>query len=524
MDLISIISFFGFTFLVAFVSWWKTKDYEQDSSDGYFLGGRSLTGGVIAGSLMLTNLSTEQLIGLNGVSFSEGLVAIAWETLASISLVLLALFFLPRYLKSGLTTVPEFLEDRFDRTTRTMTTCLFLMGYVFILLPIVLYSGSLGLIGIFNLDQLFGLTHAEAIWCGVWAIGLVGSIYAIFGGLRAVAISDTVNGIGLLIGGIALPLFGLSFIGDGSVFEGFAILRDSHPERFSAVGRDDQSVPFSTLFTGMILVNTFYWCTNQAIVQRALAAKNLAEGQKGALLAGFLKLLGPLILVLPGMIAFHIFGNDIETGDLAYPMLVQKVLPSHWVGFFAAVMAGAILSSFNSALNSAVTLFSVGIFKRHIRPQSSDKQLVKVGQIFGAVLAVVSMLVAPFIMYAPQGLFGYLQMVNGCYSIPILTIILVGMFTKKVPAFAAKVALVFGVVTYFISQFVWKVDLHYLHVMAILFVISTALMLVIGYFKPMAVAYEQKYTEQVDITPWPYAKFAGLLIVSAAVATYVVFS
>ena len=333
MDLISIISFFGFTFLVAFVSWWKTKDHEQDSSDGYFLGGRSLTGGVIAGSLMLTNLSTEQLIGLNGVSFAEGLVAIAWETLASISLVLLALFFLPRYLKSGLTTIPEFLENRFDRTTRTMTTCLFLLGYVFILLPIVLYSGSLGLISIFKVDQILGLTHSQAIWFGVWAIGLVGSIYAIFGGLRAVAISDTVNGLGLLIGGIALPFFGLSFIGEGDILAGLNTLMESHPERFSAIGSNEQSVPFSTLFTGMILVNTFYWCTNQAIVQRALAAKNLAEGQKGALYAGFLKLLGPLILVLPGMISYHIFGDSLETNDLAYPMLVQKVLPSHWVGF-----------------------------------------------------------------------------------------------------------------------------------------------------------------------------------------------
>jgi SSS family solute:Na+ symporter len=187
-------------------------------------------------------------------------------------------------------------------------------------------------------------------------------------------------------------------------------------------------------------------------------------------------------------------------------------------------MAGAILSSFNSALNSAVTLFSVGIFKRHIRPDTSDKELVKVGQIFGAGLAVVSMLVAPFIMYAPQGLFGYLQMVNGCYSIPILTIILVGMFTKRVPAQAAKIALVFGVVSYFISQFVWKVELHYLHVMAILFVISTALMLIIGYLRPMATPYEQKYTEQVDITPWPYAKLSGFIIVCAAITTYVVFS
>ena len=224
------------------------------------------------------------------------------------------------------------------------------------------------------------------------------------------------------------------------------------------------------------------------------------------------------------MISYHIFGDNLKSNDLAYPMLVQKVLPSHWLGFFAAVMAGAILSSFNSALNSAVTLFSVDIFKMHIKPNYTDRQLVKVGQVFGAVLAVVSMTVAPFIMHAPQGLFGYLQMVNGCYSIPILTIILVGMFSRKVPAVAAKFVLIFGVVSYFVSQFIMKVDMHYLHVMAILFVISTALMLLIGLVKPMQNAYVQEYTEQVDITPWPYAKFVGALIVMSAVGTYILFS
>ena len=212
----------------------------------------------------------------------------------------------------------------------------------------------------------------QAVWVCVFGIGIIGSIYAIFGGLKAVAVSDTINGIGLLVGGLIIPYCGLSIIGDGNIFEGFAALKQLNPEKFNAIGQPSDSVPFSTIFTGMLLVNMFYWCTNQVIVQRVLAARNLKEGQKGVLLAGAIKLLSPTIAVLPGIIAFHLYGDIIEKNDLAYPVLVKKVLPAPLVGFFAAVLVGAILSSFNSTLNSASTLFSIGIYKKDIRPNASE--------------------------------------------------------------------------------------------------------------------------------------------------------
>ena len=339
-----LISFLGFTLLVAGIAWYSTRNTNENSSDGYFLGGRSLTAGVIAGSLLLTNLSTEQIVGLNGQAYSEGILVMAWETLAAIAMVVTAVFLLPRYLKGGLTTVPQFLARRYAVSTKTIASALFLSGYVVVLLPIVLYSGGLAFSSMFELPELLGVSKTAALWISVWSIGIVGSIYAIFGGLKAVAVSDTINAIGLLIAGLMIPIFGLMFIGEGSVMQGLSTLINENPDKFNSIGSETASVPFSTIFTGMMLVQLFYWGTNQAIIQRALAAKNLKEGQKGLMLAAFIKILGPLIVVLPGVIAYHIFQGQLEVPDEAYPRLVAKVLPAGLVGFFAAVLFGAILS------------------------------------------------------------------------------------------------------------------------------------------------------------------------------------
>lgn len=525
-----IITFIGFTALVAIISYLKTKNTDEKSSDGYFLGGRSLTGVVIAGSLLLTNLSTEQIVGLNGAAFKEGILVMAWETLAAIAMVVTAVFLLPRYLKGGITTVPQFLEKRYDKMTKTITSGLFLTGYAVILLPIVLYSGALAINSMFNVPEVLDVSKNTALWITVWGIGIVGSIYAIFGGLKAVAVSDLINAIGLLVGGLMIPFFGLMAIGDGSVSEGVSTLINANPEKFNAIGGSDSSIPFATIFTGMMLVQLFYWGTNQAIIQRALGAKNLKEGQKGLLLASFIKILGPLIVVLPGIIAFHMFGTTLENPDEAYPMLVTKVLPSYLVGFFAAVLFGAILSSFNSALNSSVTLFGIDIYQSYIKKDATETQVVWAGKKFGIVLAVVSMCIAPLLVYASDGLFGYLQEANGIYSIPILTIIVVGYLTKFVPAFAAKIGVISGSVLYIISQFIIKPMMgeenypHFLHVMAILFALNIIIMLIIGKLKPREVAFELAYTKQVDITPWKYLKITGIAICVIVIGIYIYFS
>jgi SSS family solute:Na+ symporter len=546
-----IVTFLGFTILVAVIAYLKTRNTEESSSDGYFLGGRSLTAGVIAGSLLLTNLSTEQIVGLNGAAYQSGLSVMVWETLAAIAMVVTAMFLLPRYLKGGLTTVPGFLAKRFDVTTKTLTSVLFLSGYVVVLLPVILYSGSLAISGMFDVPALLGVTHTQSIWICVWGIGIIGSIYAVFGGLKAVAVSDSINAIGLLIGGILIPIFGLMMIGDGSILDGLNILTTENPEKFKSMGGATDPVPFYTIFTGMMLVQLFYWGTNQQIIQRALGAKDLKEGQKGLLLASFIKILGPIIVVLPGLIAFHLFQGNLESADSAYPELVRKVLPSAWVGFFAAVLFGAILSSFNSVLNSSVTLFGIDVYKEHINKDADEKTVVKYGKTFGVVLAIAAMFIAPLIANAGS-LFDYLQEINGIYSIPIFSIIIVGYLTKRVPAIAAKIGLVSGCALYIISQFFMQpyfVDSaleaakasgitdklalaiveaqaypHFLDVMAILFALNVVIMLIIGKITPREEAFVQEYTKQVDITPWKYTKQVGIAICVIVIGVYAYFA
>lgn len=545
------LTFIGFTALVAVISYLKTRKTDESSSDGYFLGGRSLTAAVVAGSLLLTNLSTEQLVGLNGSAYQSGLSVMVWETLAAVAMVVTAIFLLPRYLKGGLTTIPGFLAERFDVTTKTLTSVLFLSGYVVVLLPVILYSGSLAISGMFDLPELLGVTHNQSIWICVWGIGVIGSIYAVFGGLKAVAVSDSINAVGLLIGGLLIPIFGLMMIGDGNILDGLSVLVTENPDKFKSMGGPTDPVPFYTIFTGMMLVNLFYWGTNQQIIQRALGAKNLKEGQKGLLLAGFIKILGPIIVVLPGIIAFHMFQGNLDTADSAYPMLVKKVLPTAWVGFFAAVVFGAILSSFNSVLNSSVTLFGIDVYKQHINKNADEKTIVKYGKTFGVILAIAAMFIAPLIANAGS-LFDYLQEINGIYSIPILTIIVVGYTTKRVPAIAAKVGLVSGCLLYIISQFFLKDYFitkalasatasgvtdegalalvtaqaypHFLDIMAILFVLNIVIMLIIGRLYPRTEPFIQEYTKQVDITPWKYVKSAGLGICLIVVGVYIYFA
>ncbi len=549
--MLSIISFISFTLFVAVVSWYATRKTDEKSADGYFLAGRSLGAITIAGSLLLTNLSAEQIVGLNGQAFTEGILVMAWETLAAIAMIATAVFLLPRYMRGGITTIPQFVEDRFDHGTKAILTALFLSGYVIVVIPSVLYSGSLAFSTMFDLPELLGLSDTATLWVCVWTIGIIGIFYAIFGGLKAVAVSDLINSIGLLIGGLLIPAFGLMAIGDGSIADGINTLWESNPDKFNVKGEVDASIPFGTIFTGMMLVQMFYWGTNQVILQRVFGAKSLKEGQKGMILAALIKFLIPIIVVLPGIIAWHVFEGKLDNPDQAYPALVAEVLPAAFTGIFAAVLFGAVLSSFNSLLNSSATLFGFDLYKHYFKKDATEKQVVKAGKSFGLGLGILGMCVAPLIANAPKGLFAWLQEANGCYSIPILTVIVIGFFTKRVPAIAAKVGVISGVVLYSISQFIIKPSFaasalkeaaangitdpkalsiieaeaypHFLHVMAILFVLNIIIMLIIGMIKPRATDYEPMTTDEVNIEPWKNALIAGALITLLVLSTYLIF-
>ncbi len=240
------------------------------------------------------------MVGLNGAAFTDGLCVMVWEVVCVVALVFMAWFFLPRFLKSGVATVPQYLEIRFDHQTQVITNLIFLLAYVGILLPIILYTGATGMMGILDVPSMLGDlpdtigmdAETTALWLIVWIVGVIGSIYALFGGLRTVAVSDTLNGIGLFVGGFMITGFALSLLGgEGGIAEGASIMLLQQRERFNSIGGAKSSVPFGSIFSGIFLLNLFYWTTNQQIIQRTLGASSLAEGQKGVLLTGALKLL-----------------------------------------------------------------------------------------------------------------------------------------------------------------------------------------------------------------------------------------
>ncbi len=523
----TLITFVAFTVLVAVISWFRTRDDKLDTREGYFLAGRGLSGIVIAGSLEMTNLSTEQLVGQSGQSYATNMSAMHWSVGSCIALLALAMIFLPRYLKAGITTIPEYLEQRFDTTTKRIISFLFLLGYLLTYLPTVLYSGSLAFNQIFHIDELLGVTTFQAIAIVCVALGLIGSIYAIFGGLKAVAVSDTVNGVGLMIGGFLVPILAICILGGGNFFDGIRDFITNVPaEKFNSIAPADAvppMVPWPLLFTGMLFNNLFYWCTNQSIIQRALAGKSLKESQKGAIFCAFLKLLDPFFITICGLLAFRYFGNSLETADLAYPALLVEVTPTWLLGLMAAVLFGAILSSFNSALNSCVTLYTLDFHRPLFNPDCTDSHLVQVGKKFGTALAVISICVAPFVINAPSGLYDFLQDCFGFYAESILAVVLVGFYSKRVPAIAPKVTLIVHAVVYAIMHLV-PYDFHYLYVRGALFIMDICIMLIIGKLWPRETPFELQDAGVVNLTPWRLAKPAAAVCIIAMLGVYCLFS
>lgn len=515
--------------IVAWYSYYKTKN-TVSSSGGFFLGGRGLTGGFIAGALILTNLSAEQLIGLNGQGYQNNLSSMGWEVTAGFSVIILATILLPKYLGGAFTTLPEFINNRFDKQTRLLIVLLFMVGYGFITIPSVLYSGSLAVLQIFDIPHMFHITYEQSIWVIVWVIGIIGMLYAILGGLKAIAISDTLNGIGLLIVGILVPILGFIALGNGSLLEGMKTVATDHPEKLNAIGSNKDDVPIGSIFTGMIFANLFYWGTNQYVIQRTLGAKNLAEGQKGALFTGFLKILVPFLMMIPGVIAYHLYGSGLKNMDLAYPTLVKDVFPTFLDGFFLAVLLGAVFSSFNALLNSASTLFVYDIYKVLINNKATDRQMIRVSQWFGVILALATFFISPMLMNAPQGLWTIIRQFTGFFNIPIIAIVLVGIFAKRVPAIAPKIVIISHVIVYYLliwglpMFFKYEMAINFIYIQGLLFVIEVLVMLIIGMTKPLDIPFKFSPNPKVDMTPWKYTIPVTVLLLGSIVFTFILFS
>lgn len=519
------ITFVLITALIAFVSWLKTKG-EDGSAKGYFLAGRGLTATVIGFSMVLTSLSTEQLVGVNASSYASNFSIIAWTVQSVVPLCVLALYLLPKYLKGGFTTIPEFFEERYDRQTRQIMSLLFLVAYTFVMIPGALYSGAIAFTQIFDVEAMFGVSFNTALWGVVWLIGIIGGIYAVFGGLKAVAVSDTLNGFALIIGGAMIPFFALKYLGDGSMAKGVEIVTTTHIEKLTAWGAAADPVPWTTIFTGILIVNFFYWTTNQAIIQRSLAAKSLAEGQKGILYAAIFLLFLPVMLNVPGLVSFHIFGDSLKNIDLAYPTLVSKVLPKPLLGFFTACLFGAILSTFNSFINSAATLFCYDIYRPMLKKNISDEDLIKVAKIAGTIIAIISMIIAPLLQYGTGGLFLLLKRFAGFFNIPIVALVAVGFLNRTISGKAARATVLLHVILYYSLVWIFKVKINFVHVMGSLFVFDIVVMFILGSIFKRETPYVPSNSNKsnVDLTSWKYAREVSALLIIGLCYLYAILS
>lgn len=532
----TLVTFIFFTVMVAVISYVKTKGDDQTTTEGYFLAGRGLPGVVIAGSLLLTNLSAEQLVGTNGQTWSIGMSPLAFEVVAAVGLIALALFGAPRYLKSGITTIPELIGIRYDRSAKLWFSIAYIIMYLVIQIPVILYSGSLVFENIFNVSGLLGLTKFQAVVILCVIISFIGSIYAIFGGLKAVAVSDTVNGVGLLIGGLMIPFLAFHVLGKAAggngMFDGVRYLIDTYPEKLNSIAPIDAlppSVPWLTVITGLIFLEFQAWCTHQSFIQRVLAAENLKEAQKGALYCAFLKIIGFMYLCLPGVIAYALFelqGDQVSLMDEAYPQLVAQIVPTPIMGFFAAVMFGAILSSFNSVLNSINTMFTMDIYKDFINPKASQEKLVKVGKNAGIIFAVLTTIVGPLVYFFPSGLKTFLDSLVSLIGMPVMVVVFGGFLFHYLPGKSARVVMIFHYITYGIYLIAFSNTFHYLYAVAVLVPIEFIYLYIANARnkKNGAPRWEQEDVKAVDLTPWKYRYVVSAIILVCIIAVYIAFS
>lgn len=461
LELSQIIVFAALTALIAFVTYWYCKGARQSENGEkeYFLAGGSLKWYFVAGSITLTNLSTDQLVGMNG----NQMALLAWWELAAVAgLIMLCYIFIPVYYKYNCTTTTELLERRYNnKHIRALISVLFLLGNVFIFLPAILYGGSQFMISMFQLPDApvmvpgFGEINSVIFAISV-LVAILGAAYAIFGGLRAVAVSDTFSGILLL--GLALFITFAALKAINFDFSGVP------PERLTLKGAPGSDIPFSTLFTGMLFIQMFYWSTNQTITQRAMASPSVKEAQKGILAAAAIRLLiVPPIIVLPGIVAYKLYGR-IEN-DMAYGQIVGDLLPTYLSGAFAAAILAAMLTTFNSILNASAALWVCDIHETYIKKQLDVK---RVSLWVSIVMVVMSLLLVPFFA-TQESLINTVQTLYGLLSMPILSAFIVGLLFKNVHPNAMIIAVVFGVALYATFVFAWPKlpGGGYIHMMAV---------------------------------------------------------
>lgn len=509
MDLswIDLTAFFAFLAFVIAVSLYAGR--EEETGEDYFLAGRGLTWPLIGLSLIASNISTEQIVGMAGGGVATAGLAIAsYEWIAAVALVVVALFLLPAFLRLGIYTMPEFLEHRYGPGPRTLMATYMIVAYVAVLLVSVLYSGAVLFEGLVGLN----------LYVSIWVIGLVAGGYTIYGGLKAVVWSDLLQGIVLILGGVIVTVLAMSKVG------GFGAFLESNADKLHMIqSADHPELPWTAMLLGIWIPNLYYWGLNQFITQRTLGAESLREGQKGVIFAAFLKLLMPFIIVFPGIIAFQLYPEQIaRSGDDAFPVLLSNLLPGFGLrGILFAALFGAVMSSLDSMLNSCSTIFTIDIYKRYLNPDIDQEQMVVVGRIATGVFVLLACIMAPLPALV-EGVFKYIQMFQGFISPGILGVFLFGLLVPRATSAAALGGMLINIPVY--ALLLWFLpEVAFLNHMAITFLVVILTMTAFTTAAPRSEPAELKPRSDIDLTPHPLAAAAGAGVVAATVALYVVF-
>ncbi len=493
---IDYIIFAVYAFLIIGVGLWvsRKKDGKEKTSNDYFLASKSLTWWAVGASLIAANISAEQFIGMSGSGYVIGLGIASYEWMAAITLLIVGKFFLPVFLKAEIYTMPQYIEKRYDNRVRTVLAVFWLLVYVFVNLTSVLYLGALAIRTIMGVPLIWGII----------SLALFAAIYSLYGGLSAVAWTDVIQVIVLVIGGFATTYIALDAIpaADG-IIEGMSYLYKKAPEHFEMIL--DKSHPsyidlpgLGVLLGGMWIANLYYWGFNQYIIQRALAAKSLKEAQNGIIFAGFLKVILPLIVVVPGIAAFVLTQDTellsqlgahatehlptMDMADNAYPWLLG-LLPYGLKGLAFAALAAAVVSSLASMLNSTSTIFTMDIYKQFKKDQSEAK-LVNIGRLTAFVALIIAVLVAPSLQTLDQA-FQYIQEYTGMVSPGVFAIFLFGLFWKRATSNSALWAAVLSIPVSMFFKFVF-VQMPWMDQMGYSFLVVSAIIIIISMFETKA--------------------------------------
>ncbi|MBN1342565.1 MAG: solute:sodium symporter family transporter [Phycisphaerae bacterium] len=556
LNLLDISIFVAFFVVVVGVSMYKSR--KEETGEDYFLAGRGLTWPLIGFSLIAANISTEHFVGMSGQGAGMGLAVASYEWVAAITLVFVSLLFLPKFLQSGIYTIPEFLEYRYNAAARAIMAVFVMIMYVIVAISAVVYSGGLTLHVIFDMN----------LTTGIWLIGCIAALYTIWGGLKAVAWADLFQGSALLIGGAITMVLGFVAVGKLSpassaasggytlLMNGIRYFNQTNADKLHMfLPADHPIIPWTALVVGIWIPNFYYWGLNQFITQRTLAAKTLRQGQLGIIFAASLKLIIPFLMVFPGIMALQLYHEEVAAkNDAAYPVLIKNLITPGLRGFIFAAIAGAVISSLASMLNSASTIFTMDLYKRHVKPNASEKSLVWIGRVTTLLFMLLACtLIAPSLDNPRfQGIFNYIQSVQGYITPGILCAFVFGLIVKRAPSAAAITAMALNVPIYgfchipklvidwcyhrnhpgatevvppggFWGHVYELSSMAYLNHMAITFGILILAMLVVTLIWPLRQPKTMPVRAEFDMRPTPAVLWLGAAVIAVTICLYIKF-